>query len=153
MAEISFDSVFNAFLGKVVDYDFIDIDESYIRNLSYEWIVSIISEPRLRAMLSSLSLNQENQTISFTIAETLGDDYDSFFLTDLLSTGFVIKWLTPQVNSVLNIKQVFGGKEEKYYSQSAHLAELSNLLKESKTEFNKKIRDYGTYYNSYIREG
>ena len=45
----------------------------------------------------------------------------------IIAIHMVRGWLAPQINSVTLTNQVFGGKEEKYYSQSAHLIEMRSL--------------------------
>lgn len=82
----------------------------------------------------------------------VGDSEDEEFVKDVLARGMVIAWLEPQVKSVLLTAQMFGGKEEKYYSQAAHLSQLQSLLADAKTELSKILRDYGYLYNSYIKE-
>ena len=46
--------------------------------------------------------------------------------------------------------QMYGGKEQKFYSQANHLIEIKSMLKDCKTELRKMIRDRGYIYNSYI---
>ena len=62
----------------------------------------------------------------------------------------VIKWLEPQVKSKVNIAQMFGGKEQKFYSQSQHLSELKDMLETEKISLNKLIRDRGSVFNPYL---
>jgi len=69
---------------------------------------------------------------------------------EVIATGMVVEWVTPQVNSVINTQQMFSGKEVNFYSQANHLAELQNLLKLSSSTLRKLIRDRGYYVNSYI---
>ena len=72
--------------------------------------------------------------------------------TELIAVGMVIEWLEPQVNSVLNTRQMFSGKEEKFYSQSNHLNELKDLLRQNRLKQRKMIRDRGYISNSYLSE-
>ena len=62
----------------------------------------------------------------------------------------VIKWLEPQVKSKVNIAQMFGGKEQKWFSQATHLGEIKDLLENERIELNKLIRDRGSIYNPYL---
>lgn len=73
---------------------------------------------------------------------------DPDFISNIMAAGMVIQWLEPQVKSVLHTLQMFGGKEEKFYSQSNHLGELKGLLQDCKMELRKTIRDRGYIYNS-----
>ena len=60
---------------------------------------------------------------------SVDDDFDAEFITDILGIGMVIEWITPKINSLNNIQQVFGSSEEKFYSQTNHLNGLKDLKK------------------------
>ena len=55
-----------------------------------------------------------------------------------------------QLHSVVNTLQVFGGKEEKFYSQSSHLAELHALDESLRLEAQQLSRDYTYTDNDYF---
>jgi hypothetical protein len=46
--------------------------------------------------------------------------------------------------------QVFGGREQKWFSQSQDLNELQNLLENAESEVRNLIRDRGFIWNSYL---
>ena len=52
--------------------------------------------------------------------------------------------------SIVNIQQMYGGKEQKFYAQANHLNAIQSLLSRFKIEQKKLIRDHGANYNSYI---
>ena len=51
---------------------------------------------------------------------------------------------------MVNTLQVFGGKEEKFYSQSSHLAELRALDDRLRLEAQQLSRDYSYTDNDYF---
>ena len=65
---------------------------------------------------------------------------------EILAIMMVREHLSPHLHSTLLYKQVFSGKEQNYYSQSAHAKELRELDNSLKTEAQKLMRDY-TYQN------
>ena len=84
------------------------------------------------------------------------DDEIRQFNTDLLDVEQEIlailvarAWLQPQINSTLLTSQVFSDKEQKYYSQAAHLSELLNLDEKLKLDAQKLSRDYSYSFGSY----
>lgn len=84
------------------------------------------------------------------------DDEIRQFNTDLLDVEKEIlailvarAWLQPQINSTLLTAQVFSDKEQKYYSQAAHLSELLNLDEKLKLDAQKLSRDYSYSFGSY----
>ena len=66
---------------------------------------------------------------------------------ELLALGMVDAWVTPMLNSTELTLQFLGGKEEKFYSQSQHLAELRTIKKENSLEMNR-LHNYYTYTNN-----
>jgi hypothetical protein len=66
---------------------------------------------------------------------------------ELLSMGMVDAWLSQYLNSTENVLQFIGGKEEKYYSQANHIAEIRALKDENLREMNR-LHNYYTYTNN-----
>ncbi len=62
-----------------------------------------------------------------------------------------IEWLQPQVDSIMHTSVMIGGKEEKKLLDNHK--NMIDRLDSMKTELNKRIRDYGYMYNSYINTG
>ena len=62
------------------------------------------------------------------------------------------EWLEPTINSCLLTKQFIGGKEEKWFSQSSHLAELQALRDANRLEAKKLMRDYSFAHHSYLED-
>jgi hypothetical protein len=75
---------------------------------------------------------------------------DEEFVIEVLALGTAIAWLEPKINSLTNVAQFFGSKEEKFYSQSAHLSELKGLLSDLKKQQRRMIADRGYVWNTYV---
>ena len=71
-------------------------------------------------------------------------------LTDLeveiLAILMLREWISVRLHSVTNVMQVFSGKETKWFSQSAHIAELKAMDNALKIEAQQLSRDW-TYAN------
>lgn len=152
MASLSYDEIFSDFLGSVTDYGLasIDIDDMY--GLMTEYLHKTLSLSYVRRLFSSVNLDDTIQIMTFEIVNSVDENADRDFIKYILSKGMVVEWLKPQVRSKLNIAQFFGGKEQKYYSQSNHLSELRGLLEDVQLELRKAIRDRGYIYNPYLKE-
>ena len=116
------------------------------------WLHSSASSPRLRAKFSTLILNDEESYLDFSLKNSVDEQSDCEFTTDILARAMVIAWLEPEVKNVLFTKQLLTGKEEKFYSQASHLSQLEQMLYSAKTELKNILRDYGYLNNSYIKE-
>ena len=66
---------------------------------------------------------------------------------EILAVLITREWLAPQLNSANLTRQVFGGKEEKFYSQAAHGDFLNARDEKLKLEAQSLHRDY-TYENN-----
>ena len=66
---------------------------------------------------------------------------------ELLSLGMKLAWLDQTLSSTELTLQFIGGKEEKWFSQSAHISELRGLREDTKLEI-QKLHSYNTYVNN-----
>lgn len=143
-----YSKIFSRFLGKITDYKLTCLSESDLTELEIEWLHSVLSKPRVRKIFKSISLDDEMKQIKFELNYSVDTQSDEDFVTGLLALGMAIEWLQPQVDSVINIAPMIGGKEEKKILDN-HKYSIERL-ESMKTELNKTIRDYGYMYNSYI---
>lgn len=150
MITIEFTDVFDVFHDKIDAYDFLDLSIGEIENFEKSWLRTAGSKPYVRRLFSTYSIDSDSATVSFEMSYAIDDDTDRDFVIEILALGMVVSWLEPKVNSLENIYQVFGSKEEKFYSQSQHLKEIRALRDSIKNEQRKLIRDRGYMYNSYI---
>ena len=148
MTSLKLDDVYSSFLDKVTDFDIGSYEEDIQKELLIGYLKGALGIPYLRAIFITITIDDYEETINYTLKTE--DGCDEQFIIELLSKGMVIKWLEPQVKSKVNISQFFGGKEQKFYSQSQQLSELKDLLENERIELNKLIRDRGSIYNPYL---
>lgn len=147
----SYETIFNKFLGRVTDYDFLTIDEAYLWEQVSEWVENSIATPSLRVIFSSITCDKETQTLTYTLRNSAGDELsDQLYVEKLFAMSFVIQWLEPTVKNKINLNQMYGGKEEKFYSQAQMITALNEVLDTTVVRLKKEIRDHDTIYNSYI---
>ena len=152
MASLSYrDDLYSSFLGKVTDYNFVNMSEDDVYELMFGYFKSAISQPYVRRLFSSVKIDDEIMEMTFTLKDSIDEDSDKYFIIEVLSRGMVIAWLEPQVKSTVNLSQMYGGKEQKFYSQAQQLSELKDLLSTTKSEQRRIICDHGYVNNSYLR--
>ena len=149
MASLKYDYIYSCFLSKVTDYKFVNIPTDDAYDLMNGWIKSAISKPYIRKEFSSIYMDNEISHINFEIKSFIDEQSDIDYGTEIITMAMVIEWLEPQVKSVLNTAQMFAGKEQKFYSQANHLAELQTMLKDAKIEIRRIIRDHGYFNHIY----
>lgn len=128
----------------------------------YEWAVRKLEDPELAQLSDDDLANEFRGWLSTAISHfrkcknDLSDRDDELgtFNIDLLDIEKEIlailvakAWLTPQLNSALLTRQMFGGKEEKFYSQKEHLTGLENR-NENLTLEAQRLHNQYTYENS-----
>lgn len=148
MTSLKLNDVYSSFLDKVTDFDIGSYEEDIQKELLMGYLKGALGIPYLRAIFTTITIDDYEEIISYTLKTEAGCDEQ--FIIELLSKGMVIKWLEPQVKSKVNIAQMFGGKEQKWFSQATHLGEIKDLLENERIELNKLIRDRGSIYNPYL---
>lgn len=137
----SYETIYNRFLEKITDFELPMLPEEDMLNMLHGYLISAVS--RFRKCKSDLSLRNEEQQ---SFEEDLLD-----IEIEILVEWMAVAWLDPQINSVLLTKQMFGGKEEKFYAQANHLSELQSLRHQHRVEALKLSRDYSYLSsNSYF---
>lgn len=150
MTSITYENVFESFLGKIKDYDFVNMNIDDVHGILTEYLHSVVSKPYVRRLFASIVLDDQVQDIEFTMSHPVDPDADTDFVIEMLAKGVVVEWLKPQVRSKLNTIQMLGTKEEKFFSQAQHLTTLRELLTDTENEFRKEIRDRGYINNGYV---
>ena len=113
----SYETIYNRALAQITDPLLAQLPEEDLEIMLHDWLMDAIEEPVIGDYDFS-DRNEELKQFNFDISNR-----DQ----KIISIHMVRGWLAPQIRSVTLTSQVFGGKEEKYYSQSNHLAELRNL--------------------------
>lgn len=147
-----YSNVFSRFLLRVTDYEFSGFDEKLAQEMMNGWMKSTLSQPYIRRLFSSITVDDDVEEIEFEMTDSIDDGYDQDFAEEVIAQGMVINWLSPQYHSVLNTAQFFSNSEQKYYSQANHMAELREMYHKAQTDLRKMIRDRGTFHNSYISD-
>lgn len=145
---LPYSTLFSRVLNKINDPKEISLDESDLFEIYTERLHSVVGKPRVRRMFASILLDDEIQTMNFSLNNSVDEYSDIDFVLELLSIGMTIEWLQPQVDSLKNTISMFSGKEEKMLQN--HYKPIQTRLEDLKRELNKMIRDYGYLYNSYI---
>lgn len=150
MASIKYDEITSSLYSKIEAYDFLDLGTDELHDFLVAWLHTAVSKPYVRKLFSSITLNDEIMVMKYDMKYEVDEETDREFVIEILALGMGIQWLTPKINSTVNINQMFGSKEEKYYSQSSHLTELRSLRKDWVKEQRSMIRDRGYNWNSYL---
>lgn len=150
MTSLKYSNIYSRLFSKIEAYDFLALPEDSLNDFLCNWIHSASANPYVRRLFSSFVLDDEIQEINYEMKYVVDEFSDEDFILEVLSLGMIMAWLEPKINSINNIAQMFGSKEEKFYSQSAHLSELQNLVNNCKKKQRRMISDRGYAWNSYL---
>lgn len=150
MTSLEYNRIYSRLFSKIEAYDFIELPEDSLNDFLCNWLHSASANPYVRRLFKTFTLDDEIQEISYEMKYMVDDFSDKEFVTEILSLGMVVAWLEPKINSINNIAQMFGSKEEKFYSQSQHISELRSLVNDSKKQQRRMITDRGYAWNTYL---
>lgn len=137
-----YEKIYDRFSQKITDFNLAEVDDYSLDKMLLGWLNSSIVNVRKRE--HNLSLRDDEMQ---EFQEDLSD-----LEIELLALGMKLAWIDQYLNSTELVLQFVGGKEEKYYSQSAHISELRELRKDTLREMNS-LHNYDTYANnSYFND-
>lgn len=148
--KISYQDIYSRFLQKIDDCELAQLPQVDVYEMMRGWLHSTLSRPYIRSLFSELEFKDDVLAMSCILVRSVDDSADTEFIIELAAMGMVVEWLEPRVKSTTNIAQMFGGKEQKFYAQSTHMAEIRSMLTDTRVELRKMVRDYGYIHNSYI---
>lgn len=148
---MTYEEIYSQFYTKIADPTFF---KKYSKDEAYElmrnWLHSIVGIPYFRKCFSSIVLDDEILELTFKLVNSVDEDSDNYFVKDIFAHGMVICWMQQEVDKIVNLATVVGGKDEKTIlnNYKNNIARLEQL----KVQFRKVIRDYGYFNNDYIGE-
>ena len=126
----SYTDIFDRFALKIEDFVLLQLDDDDVIQACLNWMLAAL--PKIRKMTSDLP-DRDDEIMEFNCDLTETE-------IEVIANMMVAEWLQPQVYSQKNINQMYGGKEEKYYSQASHLSELKLLLQRKQEEVDRLIK-------------
>ena len=152
MLSVTYDAIYSRFLSKVQAYDLLELTMENTYEQLNEWLLSVKADARVRKIFSSLSFDDVGKTVSFTLRNPVDDSNDIDFVIEVFGLGIAWKWVEPKYKSILNQAQFFGGKEQKWFSQSNHMEQLKVMNDSARNDLYKLIASRGYYFNSYLNK-
>lgn len=151
---ITYEDVYKVALPLITDFDPLELSEADLAEMLAGWLYYAKSLPSVKSLFTKFITDETLTTIEFELKNSINDESDKDTVTLILALGMKIAWYQPQVNSILNTSQMFGGKEEKFYSQANHINAVSGVLfKDAKKELRNAIRDHKYFNGTYVGGG
>lgn len=149
---LSCEDVYSAFLGLIDDYQLPHMSMEDAYEYMNDCFKNVFSKPKIRRLFSSISFDSNILQLNYELRNPIDDNYDEEFVKGLFANGMVVAWLEPKYQSETLTAHFFGGKEQKYYSQSAHIDALEKMYKNARMVVDKDYsRDHG--YSALLLKG
>lgn len=150
MASIDYNEIYQSFYMKVEAYDFLEMDDNTAQEFLCNWIHAAVRPSYIRRLFSSIKFDDDIMRLSYEMRYPMSDEEDEDFVIELLALGMGINWLSPKVNSLINLRSVYASKEEKVFSPAQTLNSYKALLDSWKKEQRRMIADRGYIHNAYV---
>ena len=135
-----YETIYNRALSKIEDPTLAMLPEEDLENILHGYLMSAIAKHR-KCEHDLSDRDEELKQFNFDLSD---------LEMEILSILMVREWISQRLNSVTNVMQVFGGKEEKWFSQSSHIKELREMDDRLRLEAQQLSRDYSYTDNDYF---
>jgi hypothetical protein len=147
MPSISYDQIYKRALVRINDLELVQYTQDDFYESMKEWLHSAYSSIIFRSKFSSFELDDEIMQVTFTLTNSVDDNYDSDFVTSILAKGVILNYFPSKLENTANLAVMIGGKEEKKLlgNYNQNMERLHNL----QTEFERELTRHSYHFGSY----
>lgn len=147
MPSLSYESIYKKALTMINDLELATYTEDDFYNILREWLQTTSSLPLLRKKFSSYSLDDEIMTLTFTLNNSVDDEFDKNFVKTILAKGIIINYFPSKLENTKNLATMIGGKEEKKLidNYSKNIERLTQL----EHEWERDLSRHSYYFSEY----
>ena len=135
-----YETIYNCALSKIEDPTLAMLPEEDLENMLHGYLMSAIAKHR-KCEHDLSDRDEELKQFNFDLSD---------LEIEIISILMTREWISQRLNSVTNVMQVFGGKEEKWFSQASHIKELREMDDRLRLEAQQLSRDYSYIDNDYF---
>lgn len=147
----SYNDIYSRFLNKIRDYEFAGLPEPNATEKMREWLQSVLSHAYIYRIFETFSADDEIAEFEYTLKTSVDEYSDKHFVEELLGNAMVYEWMSEKVYTTNLLNQMItNGKEQTFFSQQQHLAQLRAVQADAETKVRSMLRDKGYNYNSYL---
>lgn len=128
-----YSEVFSVFLGKIKEYNYIDLDEDDVENEIMSYLNLSCSKFDEVCKKDLFDRDEENLCFNDTL---------TFREIDIITDGMVCYWLKPYVYCSDNLSNILSSKDFSLYSPANLLKEIKGVYTDITIDFEQNIKDY-----------
>jgi len=138
MMTVSFDDFTEAFLTRITEYNYLNIDEDTVEATIDSFMLRAISE--FREVCGSLfdSFDTARRKVDINV----DSEIDLHEVIDIVTEGMVVQWLNAYVYKQENLENMLNTNDFSQYSPAELTYRLTNLFNTTKNSFIQKVRNY-----------
>lgn len=135
---VSYDLFGNAFLGKITEYEFLNLDEGLRTEIIDGYMKRAISIFKKNCKYD-LTGSANDDLREFTV-EIAAEDIDE--IVDIISEGMIVQWIKPYINQQELLQNTLNTRDFTTYSPAELLMRVGNAYKDAKSSYTQMIREY-----------
>ena len=135
-----YSTLYEKCLSKIEDPTLAMLPEEDLEDMLHGYLMSAIAKHR-KCEHDLSDRDEELKQFNFDLSD---------LEMEIISILMTREWISQRLNSVTNVMQVFGGKEEKWFSQASHIKELREMDDRLRLEAQQLSRDYSYIDNDYF---
>ena len=135
---VPYDLFTGAFLSKVSEFDFFQMDESDRTAIVDGYMKRSLGEFRKNCKYDLFTTGDDSERV-FAVDVP---DADIDEIADIVSEGMLVQWLKPFVYKQELLENVLNSKDFSTYSPAELLLRVGNAYKSAKKDYTQKIREY-----------
>ena len=148
----SYNDIYSRFLNKIRDYEFAGLPEPNATEQMREWLQSALSHTYIYRIFETFSADDEIAEFEYTLKSSVDEYNDRNFVEELLGNAMIVEWISPKIKTTTLLNQMItNSKEQKFFSQQQHIAQLREVESDAENKVREILRDKGYIYNSYLR--
>lgn len=114
MPSLAYEEIYSRFYTKVKAYDLLnDYDEDTAYEVMCNYLHDAVADPVVRGVFSTVSLDDDDETLTYTMDFATDEKSDAEFVLKLLSQAMVYEWVLPKVMNLNTIVQHFSSSDAK----------------------------------------
>ena len=138
MQSVPYDVFTGAFLSKIMDYDFLEMEEGDRTDLIDGYMKRAIADFQ-KICLYDFSTTFDDTTRTFSVAVP-DDAIDE--LADIISDGMLVQWMKPYTYRQEALENVLNTRDFTTYSPAELLMRVGNAYAKAQRDFTNEMREY-----------
>ena len=147
MPTLGYEKIYDRALSRIKDTELFQLVEDDFYNYMKNWLKAATALPQFRKQFSSFKTDDEVMVLEFTLRNSVDEEYDMEFVTNILSQGLIVNYLPSKIDTGVNMAVMIGGKEEKKLVDN--YGKMQERLHDLEVKLGRELSQHGYYFGGY----